>query len=563
MSKYLLLTAIASSLAFNTLYNPKSILGLALVLTGILLVNILKKTTQNTILYSLVLGFLSFSWISYFFSQTGNLGLPEMTLESIIWILFLFLIQTKNQKTKPILIGLIIFALLESLFGIGQFFLRDENRVAGSFFSWYNKAEYFPNALGLFFLFTIPLVHILKTNWIRNLILTITTLCLLLSFSRGALAIYIIQTTILLAIYFKEKQPKIALQTILSLTCSFILFLSLNQLKPSNQITPLAQKYTFSGSEKITSVNERAQFMTKSFSLIKKNPLLGTGPDSFSQVYPSVQPLFLANAPHPHNWILKIAVERGILTTLFFISLIFYSLYQIYLNKHLFKDNEWTILLIAISGGILHNLMDFNLNFTSNYLIFITLLSLIYQKFNLTENKNKRNYNLILLILIVIIAFNFGLKEIMLRSDNQEILKNLNYKNSNYSNENLYQQQIKINKFDAIALNHLGNLANTRQEKLSYYRQAITIDPMNNWIYYANYYNLANQKTILNDEIKILELLKQYLELAKQNIHYTAQHDNIVQAQKVANLFYRATNKSEFYNIQTDLNLAQKAFSSR
>jgi O-antigen ligase len=595
MNNTIILAITALTLVFNTLYNPKSLLLVSILGGILLLINILKKVQVNKILTFTVISYLICSWISFNLSQTANLGLNEMALESGIWIIFLVLAHFKNLNYLKIATGLSILLLLESLFGIGQYLYRDETRAAGSFFSWYTKAEFFPNAYGLFLLLTLPLSFNLKNRLLQFVIISLGFTSLLISFSRGALLVFILQLIIITSFFlFRQKNFQKIGSIILSLLIGFGLFTGLNQIKlnlnqtPKTQIEKLSQKYTFTGTEKITSVNERAQFLTGTSKLILQNKnIFGYGPDSFSYVYPSIQPLFLANAPHPHNWFLKIGLERGVITLILFTGLIL--ILGVHAVSRIIKPNPETskenhlleiTFFTSIFGAITHNLIDFNLNFTSNFLIFAILLSYFGRTYITNSNFNSKYTRLSLILLPILILSNsywlfneFKLKTAGNLYNTNPIqakayLQNLNYKNSNFILSDLHtqsqnpdlavqalQNQTKINKFDAQAYNQLGTLTN--QSK--YFKQALKLDKKNNWIYYKNYYQLEPD-SVKKDQEEVLKQLSEYLELAKQNIHYTAQQNNIVQAQEVAQIFYNQTNKNEFNLIYQDLKKAEEQF---
>lgn len=597
MNNTIIIAITALTLVFNTLYNPKSLL-LASILGGILLLlNILKKVQVNKILTILVISYLACSWISLNLSQTANLGLNEIALETAIWVIFLVLAHIKNINYLKIASGLSIILLLESLFGIGQYLIRDETRAAGTFFSWYTKAEFFPNAYGLFLLLTLPLTFNLKNKLLQFSVITLGFTALLISFSRGALLVFILQLIIISSFFlFRQKNYQKIGSIILSLIIGFGLFTGLNQIKiklnlnqsPKTQIEKLSQKYSFTGTEKITSVNERAQFLSGTSQLILQNKnIFGYGPDSFSYIYPSIQPLFLANAPHPHNWFLKIGLERGIITLILFTVLI--AVLGVHATIRIIKPSSETsiqnqllevTIFTAIFGAITHNLIDFNLNFSSNFLILAILLSYFGQTYISNSKFNSKYTRLsLLLIPVLIIASSYWLfNEFKLKTAGnlynsnplqaKAYLQNLNYKNSNFILADLHSQskdidlavetlqnQTKINKFDAQAYSKLGEL--TKESK--YFKQALNLDKKNNWIYYKNYYE-QEPDAVLSDQQEVLKQLSEYLELAKQNIHYTAQQNNIVQAQEVAKIFYKTTNKAEFNLIYQDLKKAEQQY---
>lgn len=590
MIKYLLPTTLIFTLFNNTLYNSKSILITIIATVLILFFTLLTRRTLNYKLIAIILLFIGLSWISYFTSSTGNLGLYEITLDSTLWILFLFLIHHNFSKANKsyfyFIYTLIGLGIIQSIFGISQVFTREETRIAGSFLSWHNHREFFPNALGLFFVLTIPFIYLIKKHWLFSLILALNSTALLLTFSRGALIVFLIQTLSIIVYLIYHKQQKKVLALFISLIIAFTSFSALNNYKnslfPEVETTNLSEKYTFSGTERITSLSERQQFFIGSTKLIQQKPLTGFGPNSFSYVYPQVQPLFLANAPHPHNWILKIGVERGLLTLIPFLSIFLLLIFNTYKQPLKITLEPINLLsYLALTGGFLHNMIDFNFNFVSNYLIYIVILAYLFSLNSNNKTKSSKTYiNLFLIGIILLASISWTFKEITFHNAknnyqnnpeiSQQLLTDLNYKNSyqlladlkNNDQERIEicLNQVQINPFDAKAFNHLGNLHQNQNEKAYYYHKAIKADPKNNWIYYYNYFSHTSNENILKNEKPILILLSQYLELAKLNIHFTAQHDNIIQAQNIAQVFYENTQNKEFQEIKQDLIIAQETF---
>jgi O-antigen ligase len=581
----LLILGLTSSLTFNTIYNVKTIFIWIFISSTLLIASFFQKGTKAFNNY-LFIGFITTSIISLLASQTKNIGLTEITLEITALSLLVVLSQYKKLslvKFKLFFNFVILASTTQAIIAITQFFTRPEPRSAGSFLSIYNNIEYFPNALGMFFLLTIPILIRIKSRYLLGLIFCLNSLGLLLTFSRGALIAFAFQV-IAISMYFIITRKNKKLVTILtSLVLSFIIFNTLNHLNTNPQKINISDKYTFQGTEKLTSVGERAQFFAGSLQLIKENPLLGTGPDSFSQVYPSIQPVFLANAPHPHNIFLKIGAERGVITLTLFILLILSILIKIARKKEISLKQTNFLILISISGGFLHNLIDFNLNFSSNLALMAILLGILISQISKSTSSRNLISKTILIALLISTSSVFVFKEVKLKLATEnyttnskiaaKLLQNLNYKNSNYllfdlqsiqaDKEATLQNQVKINKFDSIASLKLASIQSDKELQKKYYLKALSLDPKNNWINYTNYYNLNTQEEIIKDKVKIKEELSLYLNLAKQNIHYTAQQDNIVQAQNLAETFYQATLDLDFKNIKEDLILAQQIFSSQ
>jgi len=113
------------------------------------------------------------------------------------------------------------------------------------------------------------------------------------------------------------------------------------------------------------STDERILFWQGSLALIKKSPWFGIGSDGFKEAYPQLQSQLLATSNHPHNLILKLAVENGLLAAGSFCLLILTTLYVS--GKKLWSmplNNNFYLKLgffVAMVAGLLHNLVDYNL----------------------------------------------------------------------------------------------------------------------------------------------------------------------------------------------------------
>lgn len=572
MLPFITILTLAATLAFNNINHPKAVLALFISTLLILVSRILTKNRLNSRLNLIILFLIISNIISYIFSSTANLGLASTTAEITLLIFFSILVSTKitNTNQKKILLGISALCVLESIFGISQFIIREETRVAGTFMSYTQKANFFPNAFALFLLLTWPLTLLINNKILKIIALILSSTALFLTFSRGGLIVFIIQIISIGIYYLINQQYQIIKKIITALLISILIVFGLNQLRTQKNLAAqnINQKITFNSTEKITSVNERGEFFINTPKLIVQKPFIGFGPDSFYQIYPQVQPRFIANAPHPHNIFLKISVEKGLINLLLFISILIFTLSLIIKNNKVAKNETNFIIINTIAGGLIHNQIDYNFNFISNYFIFFILLAILLNNliFNKENNKytNKLNLNLkySLLLLAIVISLNsyWLFNEIKLKTAFKiapkstqtaiNLLNNANYLDSNafladiYSSNNtqkaidILKNHIKINPYDAFAYNKLGQLLftqNSLQESSYYYKKALETDPMNHWEFYYNYYN-QNKNEIKNNKSKITTLLKSYLNQAQNNIHYTAQTPNIDYAIKLSKI---------------------------
>ncbi len=556
------------SLIFNNVSHPKAIIALSTGVFLLLVLNLLKKVSLNKEIFTVSLLLIVTNILSLILSQTGNLGLSEITFEVSILVYFLVLSNSKldQSSNKLILLSLVGFASIEAIIGVSQFLFREENRIAGTFLSAYNKANYFPNAFALFLLLTTPLILTLENLKLRYFCLLLSATALFLTFSRGGLLVFIGQLSIINLYYFYRKEYKTVLNIVIIIILSGLLALGINQIRQNLNLEQqnLTEKITFNSTERITSINERSEFFINTPKLIIQKPLFGYGPESFSFIYPQVQPRFIANAPHPHNIFLKIAVEKGLIALLLFITLLVFIIKIVIQNKtKILNDPTNALILISILGGFAHNQIDYNLNFVSNYFIIFMLTGMLIS--NLKDNHDPLQINLkakITLLLIIVALSGFWLfNEFKLKisqkliTSNSEIsakiLETTNYKNSKIILADIYKQQkdsdkeiqtleshINYNKLDAFSLNRLGGLylkKNDSKKSNQNYLKAIQIDPNNNWEYFYEYYK-QNPQILKSDKAKITQKLQNYSFQAENNMHYTAQTPNLSYAIKLSKL---------------------------
>lgn len=585
-----------SSTLFNQIYNEKAVFILAGLGVLIAILNLKTDRKRDKKIERTLVILAILSTLSWIFSSTKNIGLSEI-ITQISCLTIVVSLYNHNTWIKSFRWTLAGIVLIQAIFAITQFIYLPETRSAGTFFSTHNNALYYPNALALFALSATPIFFIrkkLSTTPQNFIIATLGILTLITSLSRGgviAFSLTLIASLIALIIY---KQPKkiiaIALAGLLA-TSSFAL---INQKRIDNNLITedLTERSQFEGTDSLTSISERQQFFTNTFKLIAQKPITGYGPNSFEYVYPQVQPMLLANAPHPHNIFLKIASEQGLMTLAILILTLILILIR-YIKyfpkqKKVSKINS-LIVLSTLLGALAHNLVDYNLNFVLNLLLLILLLTyLLTYTFKSEKAKTTVNSNLVILCSLTLILSGFMLSQHYYLSKAKDAYANNDFKQTISQLEKISPRtgylnafniladtyeitdqkglaiatlntQIKANRFDAFAYNELGNLnSDDPKRALDYYKKAVSINPKNFFNFYANYYRLLkveNLETFNQDKPKIESLLKQYLPLAQYNIHYTSQTGNIVEAIELANIF-------DLNEIASELQSFKETFSS-
>lgn len=563
---------------FNTEYSIRailtsSVLSLFLMAYFAKFKSSLQLPKNITLIYSI---YLLLSLISFLLSKTPNTGLAEITQDLSSITLFISVYTLLNNTTYGAKLISNIFKaniVTQSLLVIYQTIFQNHPRGFGSFMSFFDHRLVYPNALALSLLLSIFAIQDSKSKH-KHIFTIIGTLTLLLTYSRGAIIAGLLGIILFTIMKATKKDIKLILKPIISIIIATSIFGLMNTTVLDQQ-QELQEKFTFQGTEQITSVMERKQFFTLSPRLINDH-LFGYGPNSFSYIFPTIQEIPLSNSQHPHNIFLKISIERGILALITFITLCTFTFHHVFINK-IYLHNTGTI--VALSSAGLHSLIDYNFNLPLNTFLLILTLASIWQTTNTNKKNNKLIANSIFIstALITSLLFTTHLTYISPNKSPLE-LSNINYKDSLILaslQEQSLQQKIELvtehtekNTFDSFAfsnLAHLYTLQNNNQLAILNFQKSIQLNPKNFWYPYAELTSI-HQEISTDESNFILDRLLEYEKAAQQNLHFTAQSDNINQAIKTAkNLKTLASNPnqiSEIQNIILSLQSSQERFSS-
>lgn len=523
------------------------LIGCAAVFIPLLLT--FKGIGAHPILSFTVLLWCALVWVSFFVSQTKNYGFSEAVVYTVIPLLGLSLSTLKSTNWRLLRQIFIFFAIASALYGFWYFPTHGEARMAGLFFDANDPRQFFPNTFANFLLMTWPLVifaDTIRKRRIKCLLISILFAALYLTFSRGAWVMLAIQL-IALCFYAKVHALRLTREDIAKCIAgvaitSLILINLLTQLRALNFNTnSLVSKVLFENSESSTSVNERKDFWLGSVELMEKSPIFGFGPMSFRYAYAEIQRNFLATSDHPHNWILKIGVESGIpAATVFtiFLALLFYKILKERWNFPVY------LLGISLLGGVLHNMVDFNMNFIPTILVFFTLVGAVLHYTDKSKNKIAGFAPILLwavaIAAVTVMSFNevgitlaqrsnkddpFSYKGSQMPRDFfiREAEKNIKSKNID-SAAALLNIHLKLNPLDARAWFLKGQ-----------YAKAIELDPLNNLAYYRGYLE-TNPNSSSEFRENLLHILAIYENLLKQNVHYSAFSSNTDDAARIYEL---------------------------
>ncbi len=510
--------------------------------------------------------------IAFAVSPVQNFGWSEVMMLTAGVAIFT-IVQTFTEKERRDFLHIVLaLAVVCALIGCWQYLTRSESRIAGPMFVAAYKSQYWPNAFALMLLMCWPLALTIKTRIVKILLTGILLTALILTFSRAAFLVLIMQLIIGLW-YIRGDLFKETKSTMFNLLLAMLLTVCLtvglhtmrthrSESRSSMQTNSFLAKATFTGTEQQTSFDERRDFMKGSLELIKEFPLLGSGPFSFRYRYAKIQPDFLASSEHPHNWYLKVAVEEGMIAFVLFLAfivLIFYIRRDLLLQRGITTD---AILLIAVMGPLAHNVADYNMNFVSNQLLFWVLLGFFMIKKEENPHPQPQPQKLHTLIWPSIVAISTILVGTAL------LLEGFNSYTKNYGEmkfvRNYFDAQarfvvsqgntsegirllryhLSLNPYDAYSWNYLGQIQEyvDREEALKSYANAIKNDPANAFTFYVDYVNLAQKLKKTDTETykfytkKVVGFLKTYPQKIRDNIHYTAQTSNPQHAATLAKL---------------------------
>ncbi len=345
-------------------------------------------------LWSAVMLFLLWTIISYVLSLTQNYGLDEVLRDGTLFLLFFWMMRRSGADSSSkfamrLIQLLVILTIVGCVIGVFVYVLQPVSRFVGTFFFIGHVTDYWPNAWAEMLLMTWPFVYrwsqVSKTprsRIARDFVLGFVIGCLLLSFSRGGFLVFVIQCILLGALQWiaagKKLEVKSTLRSfILVAALALVTFVSCNAARGQfHEVESVARKATFTADEGTSSLTERFGFFRQSFMLGAMRPLFGWGPYSFRFVQPRLEESVLATSDHPHNVFLKLMMERGVPSALFFLFIIAYVFWVAWRSPSHSKPVVIALFVSSV-GVLLHNLIDYNLQFVAIVLPFMLLLGVL------------------------------------------------------------------------------------------------------------------------------------------------------------------------------------------
>jgi len=443
-------------MVLSILWRGGKSLDMTWLLTGVAaLVTIISHTVNKSLgkrdvpllLWVAVIGFVGLTVASYMVSTTGNYGLDEVLRTGALGLLLFWIIRNASDQERGeeyvtrIIRLLCITVIVACGIGILVYIFQPVNRFVGTFFDFRFHTDYWPNAWAQFLLMTWPLVvywvlrdyHFdpkdLRSRGellVRSAIIGLVFSCLLLTYSRGGFLVFIGQLGLWAFIIYRKTRPQFPVRNIVPVSVVILLvsvgcFLSINTMRSNlYEVQEVGEKITLSAAEGSSSVSERFSFWSQSLNLATQKPILGWGPYSFRFIQPQLQRGILATSDHPHNIILKLLVERGVLATALFVLLIWIVMYRAtvqLLSDRIevgsLKFSLRTLIYIGLMGVIAHNMIDFNLQFVGIILPFWLLLGILMTFLDIESLRNipqslARWIELLIAVALLIVVFYEG-----------------------------------------------------------------------------------------------------------------------------------------------------------
>ncbi len=351
--------------------------------------------------------FLVWTVASFIFSTAQNYGLDEVFRDGACVLLFFWMVQALQRGGGPFIrrwiAVLAVATVIACVIGIPVYILQPVNRFVGTFFDYRFTTDYWPNAWAEYLLLSWPLVVLSVRRFpapVRCLVLGFVFSCLLLSYSRGAMLAFVLQIAAWIVIVGVQRLLSGSLvmdvrknvtqwSSIIVATAliSLAMFSGVNAIRSQyHQVESVAAKATFTAAEGSSSISERSDFWSQSLRLSLIRPFIGLGPYSFRFQQPALQTKIFATSDHPHNVFLKLAMERGWPAVLFLLFIFIRILLPATLSGLRSRrsdqpEDDLSFLrmagLIAVTGVLAHNMIDYNLQFVGITLPFWLLLGVL------------------------------------------------------------------------------------------------------------------------------------------------------------------------------------------
>lgn len=391
-----------------------------------------EKGANGWMWWGLIL-FVLLTVVSFTLSLTRNYGLDEVFATLAQALIFFWTVRHVSRRpvfASRMLRTLSVALIVACAIGIPVYVLQPVSRFVGSFFNYRFHTDYWPNAWAELVLLLWPMLlwtlfwrqdgRQRGSGYLKASLLGLVLGCLLLSFSRGGVIAFAGQGLLAAALILprlpRTSLKRVILLALVSLAAACIVFAGFNQMRSRfHAVESVARKATFSSDEGASSVSERAQFWRQALELTVQHPWFGWGPYSFRFVQPHLQKNVLATSDHPHNVFLKFAMERGVLVSLLFLAVLG-MVFVRGIRSAIAKKFSGTapmdaLLVVAIAGIVVHNLIDYNLQFMGIALPFWVGVGIIVAHGSAPERSRRmrRGVEVLLALALLGVAFYEGM----------------------------------------------------------------------------------------------------------------------------------------------------------
>lgn len=531
---------------------------LIILLLILLSVNIqFKRSLVNILGYLVIFGVIT----SIFINQTPYGFYETMTLIIGILIALFFSNNSNSLALSKVFLNLSILNIPISFFSIYYFLFSGLDRSSGLFLS--NEAYIsYPNAYASMLLFLlVPQFYLLYKKQYTNKFLQylywisfFINLCSFwLTFSRGAYLSLFFGIAIVFAYnlftaskdskykQFLSKTLKLFLVGVFTILLSY--FINLN----ANYPIEISQRLTSTDISSNQSRIERFGFWQKSFDIFLSTSVFGNGPGSFEYIHPQFQNEILANAPHPHNFILKVLLENGVQTAVPMLLLLIYAFHKLIKTKNI-------LLLATFVSANIHLAIDYNLNFPVNSFLFFMILGLSISAEQEFKNHHKlygslyiiTNFLMFLILILQVYGF-YHIKLLETQSDLSDldsVIINASiapFPHQLYSVQaNYVPTQSYPNFHPAIYNQALNEQSLAYKQKL--FQTALQLNYYNDISYHYSYLNFLTQsnQSLQSKEAEYKDFTNEYLSKLATNSHNTVATENPSYMLKTINLFLQS-----------------------
>lgn len=363
-----------------------------------------KETTANHStpfgLWFVLLLFVVWTGVATVTSTTRNYGLDELLRDASLAFLLLWSVRQDAlfaHRNSPMLRSLVFASFASAALGLIVYVLQPVDRFVGTFLDFRFHTDYWPNAWAQYTLLAWPMLMLWaeegrgpRARALARAALGAFIGAFLLSYSRASLLVFAAQVAFLTlpAARAALRAQRLSLESlwrgispVLGIAAVAILtFAVANSLRAQfHPVQSITEKVTFTAAEGGSSVSERIAFFEQALTLSAERPLTGWGPGSFRFIQPHLQDGVLRTSDHPHNVLFKYAAERGWIAVFFFLAIVLLCLWRsrvLCSLSSVLSPRSFHLLLplVSVLGVLLHNLMDFNLQFVGIALPFWLLL---------------------------------------------------------------------------------------------------------------------------------------------------------------------------------------------